>query len=146
MACRTDQDRARPWVHHAAGRSGRRGASDRDRRRGHANPGPGDAGGERRGAAARGRRGLRPGRKRRRPDPGRASPAAAARDALLVPRDRGAALCLAQHDQDAGDLGLPQARRLEPQRRDRGGAPARPLRAPARPRLRQGVAQFILGG
>ena len=51
----------------------------------------------------------------------RASPPAAPGDASLVPRDRRPALRLAEHDQDPGDLGVPQARRLEPQRRDRAG-------------------------
>ena len=68
-----------------------------------------------------------PGRRRRprhRADRRRAPAAPAARDASLVPRDRRAALRLAQHDQDPGDLGVPQARRLEPQRRDRAGGRA----------------------
>ena len=50
-----------------------------------------------------------------------ASPPPAPHDASLVPRDRGAAVRLAQHGEDAGDLGLPQARRLEPERGHRPG-------------------------
>ena len=69
---------------------------------------------------------------RRRPYPGRAPVAAAARHASLLPRDRSTPLRLPQHRQDPGDLRLPQARRLQPQRRDRPRGPPRPGRATRR--------------
>ena len=112
---------------------------DRNARAGAARRGPRDP-----GAAARARSPRRAGRGARSRDrgdaarplaaarsgltPRRAAPAAAPFDPPLVPRDRRAPVRLAQHDQDPGDLRLPQARRLEPQRRDRQGARARPRR------------------
>ena len=44
----------------------------------------------------------------------------------LLPRDRGATLRLAEHGEDAGDLDLPEARRLQQERGDRTGGRARP--------------------
>ena len=81
-------------------------------------------------------------------DAGRAAAAAAALDPPLVPGDRRAPVRLAQHDQDAGDLRLPQARRLEPQRRDRSGGRARAGRSGRRRGLRatrRRVSGFGLG-
>ena len=58
-------------------------------------------------------------------DNGRASPAPAADDPPLVPGDRRAAVRLPQHRQDPGDLGLPEARCVQPERGDRPGDRAR---------------------
>ena len=56
------------------------------------------------------------------PDRRRAAPAPAALDAPDLPRDRRAVVRLTQHREDASDLDLSQARRLEPRR---GGVPRR---------------------
>ena len=53
-------------------------------------------------------------------------PPAAPDHAPLLPRDRGATLRLAEHGEDAGDLDLPEARRLQQERGDRTGGRARP--------------------
>ncbi len=91
-----------------------------------------------------GRRGPREARHRCRPvlwvgvDPhgSGAPPAAVPDDPSLLPRDRRAALRLAQHGQDAGDLRLPQARRFQPERGDRASDRARARRRLTRvPRL-----------
>ena len=81
----------------------------------------GAAAGARYAADARPRQGLEPHRRR---DAADAVPA----DPSLVPGDRRPAAPLAQHDQDAGDLRLPQARRLDARRRDRRSSAARPRR------------------
>ena len=49
-------------------------------------------------------------------------------DPPLVPRDRRGAVRLPEHHQDPGNLGVPEARRVQPKRRDRPRRPARPRR------------------
>ena len=133
LAVRAGPARARTCVRDAA--RPRRGS--RIARRGQGDPGPATvAGGARRtgGRAGGGDRGDASGNGRRRlgPDAGGATAPAAPLDPPFVPRDRRAALRLTQHDQDAGDLRLPQARSLEPQRGDR----------PERARSASSVAQL----
>ena len=117
-----------------AARAGRRkrrgGAARRGRRDSRAAAGARRARGRGRRASPRAGRGRRPrglGLDAHR----RGVAAPAAPDHLpLLPRDRRAALRLAQHGQDAGDIGLPQARRLLAQRGDRTGDRARPRGRP----------------
>ncbi len=90
-------------------------------------------GGERPPPAARHRRSREPEAQAFEPDGGGAAPVAAACDPSLVPRDRRAAVRVAQHGQDPGDLRLPEVRRLEPERGDRPGRGARPRRCLAEP-------------
>ena len=90
--------------------------------------------------AARGRCRPRAWGRRDGPDPGRVAPPSASCDSPFLPPDRGAAVRLAEHDQDAGDLRLPQARRIEPQRRGRRGSASRARRAPSRAHLGQEVS------
>jgi hypothetical protein len=54
---------------------------------------------------------------------GRAADPALPADAPLVPRDRRARLRLGEHGQDAGERGLPQARRVLPVRGRDAGPP-----------------------
>ena len=124
---------ARPCVRHAArrrgrGRAARRGQGDpgrASRARRARRAGRGASGRDRRDAGARPRCGYGT-------DGGRAPADASPRDASLVSRDRGEAARLPQHDQDAGDLRVPKARRVEPQRRDRGGRSDRVARQTTR--------------
>src|SRR5262249_41006012 len=129
VARRCDADRARALLRHAARRRRGRDASRRDRadRRGSSRPRrPHQVVAHPHGRDPNARSGR--GACEARADPGRASPLAAARDASLVPRDRGAARRLPQHREDAGDLDLQEARRHGAQRRDRGGRASRPVR------------------
>ena len=100
-----------------------------------------NAGRSRGRAPARGRCRPRAWGRRDGPDPGRVAPPSASCDSPFLPPDRGAAVRLAEHDQDPGDLRLPQARRIEPQRRGRRGSASRARRAPSRAHLGQEVAQ-----
>ena len=68
-------------------------------------------------------------------DERRAACAPAACDAPDVPRDRRAPVRVPQHDQDTGDLHLPQARGLRSERRDRARDRAGPDRRGSRARL-----------
>ena len=129
MAGGADAARAHPRVRDAAGRRSRAHGAVRGARDPTSPPGARRPARSGVGAAARGRGDVgRRRAQRRRPHPGRAPAAAAARHAPLVPRDRRTPLRLPQHGQDPGDLGLSQARRLQPQRRNRPCRPSGPGR------------------
>ena len=75
------------------------------------------------------------------------SPAAAARHASLLPRDRRPPVRLAQHGEDAGDLGVPQVRRLQPERGDRACGRARSRRrngGPVQATRGRGLTRMVL--
>ncbi len=119
---RADQARAGADPPVTCGRRRSTDAPARGRRRDPTESRPGDP-------APAGRRAPRPGRECRDlrgrlgvdADGGRAPAAAAAHHAPLVPRDCGAAVRLAQHGEEPGDLGVPEARCGEPERGDRAG-------------------------
>ncbi len=72
---------------------------------------------------------------------GRAERPRAALDGPLGTRDRGAAVPLPQHGQDAPSVDLRQARRAHPRRRDRTGDGSSPVRGRSFTQVRSGRAQ-----
>ena len=124
---------------------GRPRAGRRRRRPDAARRGPRDPASEPRDGGARRRDGrsgascrAHPRRRGRRLDADhrRAAAAAAADHAPLVPRDRRAAVRIAEHGQDPGDLDLPQARRDIAQRSGRAGDRHGPARRSGRCEVR----------